>query len=1700
MSNCQKITELVNKGTLTRDSSGRIVKSDGSAIQRVGNETFVEAIEREQRPQSHLVTINNAYYGESSTESDEDSESNDESIEIKYDDVYVIQGNKYDAYAADKTEKRSTAKRREVLEGVYPPPLKRQSARIRKDKENMHAPRDEVKLNKPFPRPVQDHVKSAPPGMGEVKKVPVPVAEKTTKVPLAKQALRFNPQDDADMIEDEGTSRDTREGRKSQEVRNNEKKTQVTVPASDRKPVPRQSAVSAHVDPVNVMNQLLNTRITLAVGEVLGISRELSSMVSDSIKIKSVKPPLVPVGLATSFRPKTRGLLIKITLECDGVPIEAIIDTGSQLNIVSEAVYKSRIRRPIDHKSTVNMNDANGGERTLQGLVKNVPLTCGGVQTEANLYVGEHVPFQMLLGRPWQRGNYVSIDKRSDGTYLLFKDPKTLETRYEFLVTPDNMTTMEWDFEPSTWHITETPATYLIEVLEDEANHTQHKRQQIKALIRDNPVSDAIDRPCTDQATSAINYGKGQNQNMDGTLLHWIESFTEGGEERSESPERKLRNAIKEGRTYKQVPCRFLDTLPKPTNMALNVTSVPISSEVEDLPVLYSLAAPARSEADDLRDALHHEGFLHDQGYFSNMTLNSAQAYVTGYHADGQGNRYTAITGLRTVRTAFTANGPQTVYGHFTARLYTDLNPVPSSVIIPTFLQPTDRDDQDTYWVSRNSDPHAWTNSTTHTEWINYQPPANGDNPGTQGLVEGSDGVITQDKEPNPPPAYNPTTPLPQLSRSDSESTTDDENWLPCHLCFKTHGNAGCNTGTQYSLIRISSNGSVSSSVHLLDDPIKVERYGQARSEFHSAGTSSESEDSGQLVTSISSSDLSENDNLCYPPDRPSWNFARSIDSSTHSQSAPTLSNSELSTLVNNTEDEFDDYDDEELEIGILALWNEYRKSLTEERLEGYWGQTPYQIIMALDDDEIERLAEAAAATEYETTKLGKQIKHHRKNRLNNHSRLAHLARAGFPIDGPLSFLRSDSTVAQHSASGSESILVNSPVELTAQEARGLASHHRIAIHKKDEPQENPELGNRQSFSIPETYPFTYTSNYQVRPNACSPIQDPEPVAVYTARVAKPFAMESNHGSFYDHEHPDSNKFRTFLRSPAAWPTVPPVIVYANTSKHVKAWDVGAEPMSPDSETAGERPITNQEPTQPSLRHPHLPRSHPDNYQEMEPALRPSQERDTPPPETAASRYERDRTREHLERVRDEVEHTHPRTTERRSLFDEVIVHGDRRPLPTRPNTPEPEQPFPLMGEGLEQALANISAETQAYRTRVAELNDEKAKEEVNIRIMQVVGDEYQRAQIKTEPREPLLHKKASPLRKMTYYRHEYATNDSSDTQEDDSSDHSSSAKSLKRSTTPPQAPLSSITAPPLRSALIKPGINIPPPRRSILISKKPHGDTHATPLEELIIDKIPLHPREVPMAERPYLPERDYKAGTTRSRIGRVIALDVRTLHPVTGFENPPVTDAYIRFATVLTGDFEPYIFPDVVHNTPTGAYDLPMVRAKDWGTRVDEMFESRAAVLSIIRRVENAMSPAQNTELRRPLITMFVISASGALTEATVNRNYFFRTLHPNYNPFMDTGEATFLRGASYYFRRVQHHILADAIDVLLRSPQYDDFYCRKLLEIGCLDHHSPFQRERALAYIKLYEDEILDDEEDDEKEASMEIESDHEPDSNK
>jgi hypothetical protein len=78
----------------------------------------------------------------------------------------------------------------------------------------------------------------------------------------------------------------------------------------------------------------------------------------------------------------------------------------------------------------------------MQGLFESVPIACGNITTFAHLFVGTSAPFDLLLGRPWQRGNMVSIDKCNEGTYLVFKDRNQmgeLESKFKMMVEAEPM-------------------------------------------------------------------------------------------------------------------------------------------------------------------------------------------------------------------------------------------------------------------------------------------------------------------------------------------------------------------------------------------------------------------------------------------------------------------------------------------------------------------------------------------------------------------------------------------------------------------------------------------------------------------------------------------------------------------------------------------------------------------------------------------------------------------------------------------------------------------------------------------------------------------------------------------------------------------------------------------------------------------------------------------------------------------------------------------------------------------------------------------------------------------------------------------------------------------------------------------------------------------------------------------------------------
>ncbi|KAI0038542.1 hypothetical protein FA95DRAFT_1505439, partial [Auriscalpium vulgare] len=379
LGNCGILRGMVDSGVVRRGWRGQYTRLDGSYIERLGNETVVQAIEREQSEYDSPVDWVNWMQGEE-PDSDDEIDSEDD----------------FDVYPVTRSSNGNRTTRKEVFDGVHMPP------RTNTKSSGSHRPTE--KKGSTHLRPSQRD-------------------NRTRIVPMDTQPT-FLPRHEDEFLEDnEPTSQPST---RTPPVESSTRKAAVT------KTTPRTSVISRIVDPKTVLGQVLSTPVQLAFGDILGVSRELSNLLADSIKMKNTKTGLTVARAALPGTPRyvarapesrpvfARSSLIEIRVQIEGQDVDAIVDTGSQLNIVRRDVWEDLVKKPVDIRRATRMNDVNGGDGALLGLVTDVHLQFGAVVAPADMYVAEHVPFMLLLGRPWQLQNYVSIDERTRGTYLVF--------------------------------------------------------------------------------------------------------------------------------------------------------------------------------------------------------------------------------------------------------------------------------------------------------------------------------------------------------------------------------------------------------------------------------------------------------------------------------------------------------------------------------------------------------------------------------------------------------------------------------------------------------------------------------------------------------------------------------------------------------------------------------------------------------------------------------------------------------------------------------------------------------------------------------------------------------------------------------------------------------------------------------------------------------------------------------------------------------------------------------------------------------------------------------------------------------------------------------------------------------------------------------------------------------------------------------
>ncbi|KAA1468290.1 hypothetical protein DENSPDRAFT_848113 [Dentipellis sp. KUC8613] len=635
--------------------------------------------------------------------------------------------------------------RREVLDGVYPP-----SRQVAKEKVRQQSNAKEAFPNVPRPirqaaipgerglstcsrtRPAPSIAPSDPldipieiqPQKGQAAEpaprnstkksgtsVSKPKEKLTEYVPMDTGCRMFHPDDDDAYMDDLTETRATHAPQRAPEK-----------PTDDcRKPTACKSAISALADPSKLMNELLKTPFSVTVGELLGVSRKMAQLLSENLKMKSVN--LLATGdeighlrngltsesepespEAFVFGAKTHGLLISVNMECNGSPIRAIIDTGSELNVVRTDIYRAIIQQPLDVEAKVRMNDVNRNQSTLQGLVQNIGLRCGAVATLANMYVADNVPFAMLLGRPWQRGNLVSIDERTEGTYLMFKEPTNPnQARFELWVRPPGRAG-DGPLDPMSWH-THTPNVYaaawtpfpLSKVEDPDSGGDDIATDFARPMQPGLEISNVSGYKADEEAGSLTETPPHDGDSGYATVASspYISSFLDEEEE----------PAVLDTTTY----LRNLSPMSSPIAQLPVVGSIVQHATLERVDVSRIPYAPdgvplslrglgLRPIEEQVRHVLREEHFLTQQEAFAALMLSTEHAYEVAHGVDSQGRHYQDVVALHAAHATRADEDDHVALRHvdFFARFFFDLpSQRPDPWILP-FLRPDGRSGRQT--------------------------------------------------------------------------------------------------------------------------------------------------------------------------------------------------------------------------------------------------------------------------------------------------------------------------------------------------------------------------------------------------------------------------------------------------------------------------------------------------------------------------------------------------------------------------------------------------------------------------------------------------------------------------------------------------------------------------------------------------------------------------------------------------------------------------------------------------------------------------------------------------------------------------------------------------------------------------------------------------------------------------------------------
>jgi len=176
-----------------------------------------------------------------------------------------------------------------------------------------------------------------------------------------------------------------------------------------------------------VLQQILEVEVSkVRVWDLLVLSgelrREMVEQTCTQNKLPVVRDTLVtvpeaPVEFATPLK-EVEVMVIGRHREM------GLLDEGSEIMIIRGDLC-DELGVEVNMKRKMTMQTENGGKEEMQGCVEYLKLKVGGVKTYTHAFVVQLVPYQLLLGRPWQKGVKLGKIERADGSVEVeISDPK----------------------------------------------------------------------------------------------------------------------------------------------------------------------------------------------------------------------------------------------------------------------------------------------------------------------------------------------------------------------------------------------------------------------------------------------------------------------------------------------------------------------------------------------------------------------------------------------------------------------------------------------------------------------------------------------------------------------------------------------------------------------------------------------------------------------------------------------------------------------------------------------------------------------------------------------------------------------------------------------------------------------------------------------------------------------------------------------------------------------------------------------------------------------------------------------------------------------------------------------------------------------------------------------------------------------------